>query len=266
MDAYDRTARLAPAYIALFPISVLVVALFGGEDWWDRIVALLIAAGLPILLADMVRHIGKSKQIELWERWGGSPTTQLLRHHPATGNAVRNNNHTLRGVRRAHVERITGLALPTAGDERKRKKKADEVYDAAIALVRPRANERSLVARENRLYGFWRNLYGGRGFVALMGLLGVMSSVALYLFDHFDTYSVALGWVVLDGIVGIAWMILAWRVITEEAVKRAANNYATEVMQVLPILPPNEPITSDEPAEDEAKGRLSALFSLVRAR
>ena len=91
MDEYDRIARLAPAYLTLFPLLVLVIALFGREDWWQQIIAVVVAAGIPVLLSDVVRQLGKTNQAELFDNWGGTPTTQFLRHHPSTSNDQENN-------------------------------------------------------------------------------------------------------------------------------------------------------------------------------
>ena len=45
MDMYTRRARLYPAFLVAFPISMLVVALTPTvPEWWARIAALLAAS------------------------------------------------------------------------------------------------------------------------------------------------------------------------------------------------------------------------------
>lgn len=82
MDAYDRTAKLAPAYIIVFPQLCyvwLALASLGSLDLWLRFASLLIAAGLPLLLIETIRDLGHRKQAQLWTEWGGPPTITALR-------------------------------------------------------------------------------------------------------------------------------------------------------------------------------------------
>lgn len=235
VDQYDRTARLAPAYLTLFPLLVLIIALFGQEDWWQQIVAVIVAAGIPILLSDVVRQLGKTNQQALFDKWGGVPTTQFLRHHPSDANE-KENNKVLRAERHKHVLRVTGLALPSEVEEQADASSLDR-YDAAIALIRPYANQQPLVARENAHYGFWRNLYGLRHYVVAIGLLGLVTSGILFWLDVEDTVNTSKPWLVVEAALSLSWIILACRVITEASVKRSANSYAREVLQSLPLLP-----------------------------
>lgn len=235
MDQYDRTARLAPAYLTLFPLLVLIIALFGQEDWWQQIIAVIVAAGIPILLSDVVRHLGKTNQQELFAKWGGTPTTQFLRHHPSDANE-KELNKVLRAERHKHVLRITGLALPTEVEEQADAASLDR-YDAAVALIRPYANQQPLVARENAHYGFWRNLYGLRAYVVAAGIFGLVTSIVLFWLDVEDTFNTSKPWLVLEAVLSLSWIALSNRVITEASVKRSANHYAREVLQSLPLLP-----------------------------
>ena len=235
MDEYDRIARLAPAYLTLFPLLVLVIALFGREDWWQQIIAVVVATGIPVLLSDVVRQLGKTNQAELFDNWGGTPTTQFLRHHPSTSND-QENNAVLRAERHLHVQRITGLTLPTA-EEEQTDATTVAIYDAAIALLRPYANQQHLVSRENAHYGFWRNLYGLRMYVIITGAVGFAASCILFCLDVQDMFNTSKPWLVFEAALSLFWIALAVWVITESSVKRAANNYAREVLQSLPLLP-----------------------------
>lgn len=249
MDQYDRTARLGPAYLTLFPLLVLVVALFGQEDWWQQIIAVVVVAGIPVLLSDVVRHLGKTDQSELFANWGGPPTTQFLRHHPSDKNE-KEDNRVLRAERHKHVDRITGLVLPTATEE-----KEDEGtlarYDAAVALLRPYANQQPLVARENAHYGFWRNLYGLKAYVVATGIFGLATSIILFLLDIQNIFNTSKPWLVVVAVLSLSWIALSRRVITEASVKQSANNYAREVLQSLPLLPskPSKGSTDTTPSE-----------------
>lgn len=264
MDQYDRTARLAPAYLTLFPLLVLVVALFGQEDWWEQIVAMVVAAGIPVLLSDVVRNLGKINQQALFNEWGGVPTTQFLRHHPSNKNDAEV-NAVLRAERHKHVQRITGLTLPTEAEEEKDDATLDQ-YDAAIALIRPYANQQPLVARENAHYGFWRNLYGLRRYVVGIALFGLAVSAVLLWLDIADRFNTSKPWLIVEAALCLAWLMLTALVITKNSVKRAANNYAREVLQSLPLLPSQtgesqQRSTPGSPSSDPRQDRLTARAS-----
>lgn len=235
MDQYDRTARLGPAFLTLFPLLVLVIALFGQEDWWEQIIAVIVAAGIPVLLSDVVRHLGKTNQKALFDEWGGAPTTQFLRHQPSDKNETED-NPVLRAERHKHVLRITGITLPTENQEQPGDAALDQ-YDAAIALIRPYANQQPLVARENAHYGFWRNLYGLRKFVIASGILGLIVSGVLFWLDVEDHFNTSKPWLIIEAVLCLAWLLLTRKVITKESVRRSANNYAREVLQALPLIP-----------------------------
>src|SRR6266496_5192960 len=83
LDDYERRARLVPGLILVSPIALTVV-MFGLRE--NAVVAAIIAAlstfGAPVVLANYVRHRGLELQGELWKRWGGSPTLELLKAAP----------------------------------------------------------------------------------------------------------------------------------------------------------------------------------------
>jgi hypothetical protein len=80
-DHYSFRARLQPAFLALLPIAIGVMAWAPpGAKWMTSIWSLLSAAGFTLLLANMARNRGKGIERELWKSWGGAPTTQLFRH------------------------------------------------------------------------------------------------------------------------------------------------------------------------------------------
>lgn len=227
MDTYDRVARLYPAYIALFPLTLLIFGCYSTHSWWSALTPIIAAVGLPYLLADRVRRYGKHHQPNLYDNWGGPPTTTLLRLTTTSTNPV------LRDRWRSKVEELAALALPTAREETDEPQVADQRYLDAIAAVRPYADTDPVLRRENRQYGFWRNLYGIRNLVVASGIAAAVASVAVLVVAVTTKVAVLTPVVLLACIVGSSWVYLGRVIISEEAVRRQGFEYAERFMQAL---------------------------------
>src|SRR3989442_12040666 len=84
MDQYDRNARLKPALMVVLPTALAVVALAPDAVLgWSGGIALIVQAGGSFLLAQIVGDIGKKKEPQLFEYFGGRPTELLLSHEHA---------------------------------------------------------------------------------------------------------------------------------------------------------------------------------------
>jgi hypothetical protein len=85
IDAYDRSARSAPAYLVFSPAVVFVVVLaLGTSQWWSKLGSVLVACRAPLFAVQWGRSGGLQKQSQLFEMWGGPPSTQLLRFRTGT--------------------------------------------------------------------------------------------------------------------------------------------------------------------------------------
>jgi len=226
LDEYERAARLAPGLIALLPIPVLVTA-FGLKR--DPVVAillsLLIAVGGPLVLAKYVRSRGRALEQQLYEKWGGPPTTLLLT--PASDGTT----DPVRAQRRANVERVTQQSLPSnplPNDD-----SAQGIYKAATPTVRQKTYDHSdfpLVFAENKSYGFERNLLAIRiEGVAIASAGLVASSLGLGLTGLRPSNSTSLALVTAAAIMIIAIIFwIAWP--TEQRARKAADLYAEQLL------------------------------------
>ncbi|MCW2754797.1 MAG: hypothetical protein JWQ32_2208 [Marmoricola sp.] len=229
MNAYDRIARLYPAYITLLPFSVLLVAAFANEDWWKLTLGVVAGAGVPYFLTDLVRKYGKAAEIELFEMWGGPPTTELLRR--STNNLKTEHNPTLREARRSAVSRHSGVDLPSPDDELADPDAADRQYLAAMRPLRKKFIDDPQVARELRHYGLWRNLYGLRNLMRWAG--AAAASVAILLVVLAATLDLGVSTPLLYADIGVGALVffVGWRVLTPDAVHGPAREYAEQLMQ-----------------------------------
>jgi hypothetical protein len=228
LDAYDRGARLAPAYLVFSSAVVFVVALsLGTSALWSKIGGILVACGAPLLAAQWGRSGGRRKQAALFASWGGSPTTALLRFRTGGSEEMVSHRHEI-------VARATGIELPDRRKEEADPAKADEVYDQAIAALRELTRDEKefpLVLKENIAYGFRRNLWGRKGYgiavsvVVLIASAAVLAAAALrYEVAKWEGAAFAAAFAV----VGLAvWLTI----ITSAWVREAADAYATRLIE-----------------------------------
>src|SRR6266481_2413102 len=80
-DPYERPARLYPALLALLPLLALVMLLYGPTATsLTGAVTVAVSCGGLYLTTNLCREFGKRLEEKLYRKWGGRPTTQLLRH------------------------------------------------------------------------------------------------------------------------------------------------------------------------------------------
>src|SRR4051794_1826718 len=110
-DAYGRRARLYPALLTVMPAIVVLGA------WLPTTSSLTIASaavassfGVFYALASFARTAGKRTERRLQIKWGGWPTTSMLRHRDARISATT--------LRRYHAFLQSGVGnLPTPAQE-----------------------------------------------------------------------------------------------------------------------------------------------------
>lgn len=124
-DSYDRKARLAPALLAVVPLLAAALFSFENATLIGRLASLLVAVGGLWLLVDMSRGLGRAKQQQLFAKWGGTPSIQLLRH---TDRTIAPHKGTLP---RLPQDESKGPA-PTQEEEAADPQSADAIYDSAL--------------------------------------------------------------------------------------------------------------------------------------
>ena len=178
IDEYTFKARVQPVMLAALPIAALLVAWVPNASFISGGVAGGIgAAAGAALVAQLGRDRGRQKQPELWERWGGPPTTRLLRFRDSS-------NRVVLDRRRANLQRVTGRVLPSEDEEAEDPAGADQAYEAAVGFLREATRDRSrfpLVFAENVNYGFRRNLWGLKPFGLSVATLAALVSWALFM-------------------------------------------------------------------------------------
>jgi len=141
-DSYTWKARVLPVFVVMFPFGIATALWLPNFLFVERLTGALVAPlGLAMLLSQIGRDRGYRKQPALWNRWGGAPTTQLLRYRTFGANPIL--------LKRYHDKlRLLqpDLNIPSHEDETRDRSRFPLLY------------------KENVNYGFRRNLWGLKPF------------------------------------------------------------------------------------------------------
>lgn len=237
LDAYNRRARLGPMLFVLLPVGLLAVA-------WIPVGSLtVVASAVPValvllvaavFLAQLGRDQGKRKQADLFMSWGGSPTTQLLRHRGQP------NPDELKRLHR-RIEAILDTRLPTVEQETTDPGAADARYDAAVARLRQLTRDHAkfpLVFEENVNYGVRRNLWGMKPAGLALSLLAIVGTAApgAYLFTQ--GASVPVLRLTVCAVAALVLVVFWAARFTPSWVRVAADAYAEQLLLSIERLEP----------------------------
>lgn len=170
LDSYSRRARLVPTLLVLLPLGLVAIAWIPeGHLVWGAALSLIATAGGATLAAELSRDRGKAREQELFDGWGGCPTTRLLRHREASKVVVLDQLHS-------RIGKLTGVQLPSPSEEAADPGAADQAYEACARALRGRTRDQRqfpLVFAENCSYGFRRNLWGLKPFGLVTSIAGL---------------------------------------------------------------------------------------------
>jgi hypothetical protein len=176
-DPYERLARLYPALLALLPLLVLIMLLYGPKATaLTGAVTVAASCGGLYLTTNLCRELGKRLEEKLYRTWGGKPTTQLLRHRDPTIEGVTKRRY------HAFLAGKINTPFPDKDQEASDPAAADDTYQSGVRWLlnhtRPEDGKKfDLIFKENVAYGFRRNALGVKPLgvvVAIVSLLWVL--------------------------------------------------------------------------------------------
>lgn len=239
LDAYSRAARLRPAFLCLFPLIVTVAVWTPGiYTWVAGLLGLAATCGIIAWLAHFARERGRVAERELFNSWGGRPTTAWLRHRDNKLDAVTKARYY--AFFKKHIEK---WRAPTEKDETSNPSVADGYYESAVRWLLEYTRDRKrfpMVFQENISYGFRRNLYGLRRLgLTLAAVCAVVNACFLVgSFSGLDKF------VPGRGLVSFALSVvalLAWNsAIHSEWVRDAAEAYAKALLACCEVVTKKE--------------------------
>ena len=156
-DAYSFNARIKPVLFLVFPVFLSLLVLFEPARTWNGYgLTLLVAFGVINFAANQMSSKGNELQERLFDKWGGAPTTIILRHSDNTLDAFTKSRymHKLQMV-------VQNFTATTDEYERLNPRESDVLYSSASNYLREHTRDTdkySLLFKENIAYGFSRNI------------------------------------------------------------------------------------------------------------
>lgn len=228
LDIYSVKARWSPVFLAALPLLLTCVALIPSLPAWNKLWPLIGGAGVIILIDQLGRDAGKRMQPGLWASWGGAPTTAALRHQGSP-------NPVLLARRHEKLQALMGHALPTEDEERADPAAADHAYETATSILISRARQRRvdfpLIFVENCNYGFRRNMLGLRPWGIWLALISALAAVAGLATTLAGITKFSEGFLGAVLAISVMALVIWWRVVTPDWVKRVAESYADRLFE-----------------------------------
>jgi hypothetical protein len=234
-DPYERKARLYPGFLVAMPPALLFLCSEATSlSKAKAIVIFFLSAGGVYWLGANIRNLGKRSEERLFAKWGGKPTTIILRHADSTLDPIsKQRYHDFFGS-------TAQIRMPNRDEELGSPKSADDSYRAAVAWLIEKTRDQAkfpLLFKENINYGFSRNMYGARYIGMAISALSLLfslqhSKIIGWKMPFFDGQAISsIPSLALLAMAGMGIILLSWLfIVGEDFVKRAAYTYAERLM------------------------------------
>ncbi|WP_018405473.1 hypothetical protein [Marinobacter gelidimuriae] len=232
-DEYSFNARVKPALFLVFPIFISLLVLFEPVRTWEGSgLTFLVAFGIINFAANQMSSKGNELQENLFKKWGGAPTTIILRHFDNTLDSFTKSRYMekLRLV-------VQNFSPTTYEYERLNPAEADALYASASNYLREHTRDTAkynLLFKENISYGFSRNIRSFKIMGIFITLASILGSLLAIYFSFLGIESITIGSLVSEvpfeyvGLIIIHLsMLWAWVfLVTEKWVRTRAFAYA----------------------------------------
>ena len=230
--SYNRRARMQPVMLVLLPVLIPPLFQLDFQLDWVAVRWLILYFGVTVLLIQLGRDRGKTKEKDLFERWGGKPSVAMLRHRDTRligSDKERYKDFLIRSVPKLH------LASPE--EEQKDPDSADDGYESATSWLLTKTRDRDqypLIFEENINYGVRRNLWALRSWAFFIESISFVCMAAyastFWAGEIFLTLQVMpeLAWIWMLGIC-LHTFIFAF-IATEKWVRIQAEAYARQLL------------------------------------
>lgn len=239
-DPYEQKARVFPGLLVVLPLLVPLLSIFGPKNpILTALLGLIVSCGAIYALASITRGLGKRLEERLVERWGGMPTTLILRHRDSFLDGVSKTRY------HNEIKAKLGITLPSAAGEAENPTAADDAYIGATRLLREmtRGKPHGLLLKENIAYGFHRNMLAVRPIGILSSLAGIALGLVLSEMLQLNPLAVDFSKLAEPGLAGgmtlavSTTLLLSWTYFSEFSVKRMGYVYAERLFESLRSLP-----------------------------
>lgn len=227
LDRYTLQARLLPVVIVFLPVGLAITTLFPINEMGRGILTSSLSGfAFVAFMAQIGRDLGKKKEPYLYKKWGGKPTSIIMRYNQTWLNPG--------SLSRYHkkLSVLLKLALPTKEQENYDPNEAYNKYETFVDYLKEKTRDHNffpLVLEENINYGFRRNLWGMKSIGIILSLLAVIVPYFPFFLSQFLKLSMTKFNLVASAI--SACFLVFWIFwITPNWVKIAANAYAERLV------------------------------------
>jgi len=231
MNTYNIKARVYPLIITLIPIVFVgIIYSFQLKSIYELLISLGITTSLFFLFSQIGRDKGKNLENELWKKWNGTPSTQILRFTNDTlDHHTKKRYHDFLKKKTEIGQELTELF------ENENLIEADSIYTSWSKYLISKSRDTSkynLLFQENINYGFRRNLLGLKPIaLTIIFLLLIGSFGYSYFISNFELiYSQEL---LFTGIVLFLSLLFWLLIVNEKWIKYVAFEYAKRLMETI---------------------------------
>lgn len=227
LDRYTLQARLLPVVIVFLPIGLAITSVFPiNEIGWGILTSSLSGLAFVAFLAQIGRDLGKKKEPYLYEKWGGKPTSIIMRYRQTWL------NHESLSRYHKKLSAILKVAQPSKEQEDNDPNETDKKYGTFVDYLKEKTRDHAafpLVIEENINYGFRRNLWGMKPVGIILSLLAVIVPYFPFFLSQFLKLSITKFNLVASALSACFFVFWAFR-ITPSWVKTAADAYAERLV------------------------------------
>ena len=186
-DQYSLSARVRPALFIVLPIILTAYILFEPlRTLLGSLLGILLTCGVVNFFANQMSSQGNVLQDKLFKKWGGAPTTLILRH---SDNEL--DKYTKQRYREKLVSLVSNFKNVSERAERANPTDADQYYISAINYLRAKTRDSEkypLILKENMNYGFSRNLLAFKSTAITIILISLAISLLIIVVTFKDKY------------------------------------------------------------------------------
>ena len=186
-DQYSLSARVRPALFIVLPIILTAYILFEPlRTLLGSLLGILLTCGVVNFFANQMSSQGNVLQDKLFKKWGGAPTTLILRH---SDNEL--DKYTKQRYREKLVSLVSNFKNVSERAERANPTDADQYYISAINYLREKTRDSEkypLILKENMNYGFSRNLLAFKSTAITIILISLAISLLIIVVTFKDKY------------------------------------------------------------------------------
>lgn len=186
-DQYSLSARVRPALFIVLPIILTSYILFEPlRTLLGSLLGILLTCGIINFFANQMSSKGNVLQDKLFKKWGGAPTTIILRHSDSEID-----KHTKQRYREKLVSLISNFKNVSERSETANPTSADQYYVSAINYLKEKTRDSKkypLILKENMNYGFSRNLLAFKSTAITIILISLAISLLIITIKFKDKY------------------------------------------------------------------------------